>query len=115
MNCDEVRELLPAYGREQQPNLVVRRHLASCRACRDELAAYKDLAAGLHELRHADVQVPPDLTRALVSIPSSAGVLDNVRTHVARNRVAYLGGAVAVAGALGATLWRVRARRLAAA
>ena len=115
MNCDEIRELLPAYGRDQQPSLAVRRHLASCRSCREDLVAYKDLVSSLHSLRFETTEVPAQLTRALIAVPSSENVLGNVRIHVSRNRVAYVGGAVAVAGALGATLWRARSRRLAAA
>ncbi|MDQ4142376.1 MAG: hypothetical protein M3198_01305 [Actinomycetota bacterium] len=122
MKCAEIRELLPAYDREQQPGLAVRRHLASCTDCRAELAQLKELAAGLHEMRTSVVEVPPSLTASLMEIPQDQGVLATVRshvstarTHVARNRAAYVGGAVAVAGALGATLWRARGRRLLAA
>ena len=115
MRCEEIRELLPAYEPEEQPSLAVRRHLASCSDCRAERALYKDLATGLHELSRVTTDVPSDLTTSLVAIPSRAGRVGQVRTHVARNRAAYVGGAVAVAGALGATLWRVRSRRLAAA
>lgn len=115
MRCEEIRELLPAYEPEQQPSLAVRRHLASCPDCRAEVETYKELAAGLRDLRHATVEVPASLSRSLEVIPGEAGVVDNVRIHVARNRAAYVGGAVALAGAVGATLWRVRSRRLAAA
>ena len=121
MRCEEIRELLPAYEREQQPSLAVRRHLAGCPDCRAELAFYKELAGGLRDLRGATLEVPPDLTRALLEIPARRDLVGNVRaragdvrTHVTRNRGAYVGGAVAVAGALGA-LWRVRSRRVATA
>lgn len=117
-----MRELLPAYAGEQQPSLAVRRHLASCADCRAELAQYRELEAGLGHLTAAVVEVPPELTQKLMAIPSESGVLAQVRErattareHVARNRAAYVGGAVAVAGALGATLWRVRSRRPVAA
>ena len=115
MRCEEIRELLPAYEPEHHPSLAVRRHLASCPDCRAEVETYKELATGLRGLRHATVEVPPSLTSALEAIPERAGVVDNVRTHVVRNRAAYVGGAVALAGAVGATLWRARARRVAAA
>lgn len=115
MRCEEIRELLPAYEPEHQPTLAVRRHLASCPECRAEVESYKELAAGLRELRHVTSEVPASLTSALEAIPGKTGVVGNVRTHVARNRAAYVGGAVALAGAVGATLWRVRSRRLAAA
>ena len=122
MKCSEIRELLPAYARDQQPTLAVRRHLASCSDCRADLARYKQIESALDGMRTAVVEVPPDLTTKLVAIPQSQRVVSLVRerastarTHVARNRAAYVGGAVAVASALGATIWRVRARRLAAA
>ena len=122
MKCAEIRELLPAYAREQQPSLAVRRHLAGCSACRTELARYKELETGLAEMRVSVVEVPPALSAKLVAVPAGQGVVElfrdratSARTHVARNRAAYVGGAVAVAGALGATLWRARARRPAAA
>lgn len=122
MKCAEIRELLPAYEREQQPSLAVRRHLASCADCRAELARFKELAGSLQEMKASVVEVPPALSRVLVDIPANQGVLaqvrghaSNARTHVARNRAAYVGGAVAVAGAVGATLWRARSRRLIAA
>ena len=121
MKCAEIKELLPAYASDQQPTLAVRRHLATCSGCRAELARYRELAASLPDLTTAVAEVPSDLTRALMSIPQEARVLARVRErattardHVARNRAAYVGGAVAVAGALGATLWRTR-RRLATA
>jgi predicted anti-sigma-YlaC factor YlaD len=112
MRCAEVRELLPAYERDADPTLVVRRHLASCADCREEVARYRELAGGLHQLRSETSHVPPALSRALMAIPSDQSVVANVRTHVSRNRAAYVGGAVAVAGALGATLWRARSRRV---
>lgn len=122
MRCTEIRQLLPACEREQQPSLAVRRHLAGCPECRAELDHYKELAGALREMRASVVEVPPQLSSVLMQIPVSRGVLavvrghaSNARTHVARNRVAYVGGAVAVAGALGATLWRTRTRRAVAA
>jgi predicted anti-sigma-YlaC factor YlaD len=121
VRCAEIRELLPAYASDQQPTLAVRRHLATCSDCRAELARYRELVGSLPDLTTSVADVPPDLTRALISIPQEQNVLTRVRDrattardHVARNRAAYVGGAVAVAGALGATLWRSR-RRLAAA
>ncbi|MDQ4095920.1 MAG: zf-HC2 domain-containing protein [Actinomycetota bacterium] len=122
MKCSEIRELLPAYARDQQPTLAVRRHLAGCPDCRADLARYKEMESALEEMRTAVVEVPPDLTAGLFAIPQSQRVaslvrerVSTARTHVSRNRAAYVGGAVAVAGAVGATLWRFRGRRLSAA
>lgn len=115
MNCSEIREVLPAYVREGGETLAVRRHLATCSECQAELKAYESLNDALGALSQTAVRVPDDLTRSLYAIPERAGVVDEVRSHLSRNRAAYLGGAaVALAGA-GAAVWRLRTRRLAAA
>lgn len=112
MTCAEVREMLPAYLDDGTDALMVRRHLSRCADCRAQLAAYTDLMSGLRGLRGVTFEPSPHLKRALVAIPSIPSRIDTVRTHVTRNRSAYLGGAAAVlvAGAAGATAWRTRAR-----
>ena len=115
MRCAEVRELLPASEGDLRPTLVVRRHVATCAGCREEVVRYQELAGGLQELRATNAEIPAALSRALMEIPTSQNLVGNVRTHVSRNRAAYVGGAVAVAGAVGATLWRARTRRVATA
>jgi predicted anti-sigma-YlaC factor YlaD len=122
MNCDEVREGLPAYVREGHTSLALRRHLAECEGCREEQERYGILLGSLGGLRTAPAPPPPYLYRALVRIPRQARLTDKViwrtgsmRGHVVRNRSAYLGGIVALAGAAGAALWRTRVRRPATA
>ena len=112
MKCAEVREMLPAYRDESDVSLSLRRHVTRCLDCRSELAHYEEVAAQLGRMRSQLSAPPPGLKRSLVAIPSGAGRLRDVATHVVRNRRAYAGGlTVAVVGA-GAVLWRSRKQRL---
>ena len=111
MRCEEVQEVLPAYARDRNASVRVRRHISSCAACSTELARYEELLAGLRMLRDETAAAPPGLVAALTAIPSGGSKLQVARTHVTRHRRAYLGGlAVAAVGATGAALWRARAR-----
>jgi hypothetical protein len=116
MKCIEIREMLPAYGDGGGATLSVRRHLARCADCRTALAQYETLGDNLRALSSTTVEVPADLMHKLVAIPDGTNPIENVVTHVARNRRAYLSGAaVAVAGAATAALWQRRRHRLATA
>ena len=115
MRCEEVREMLPAYLDEPGGSLAIRRHLTGCDGCRDELARYESLKVRLPELQHHTFEAPASLLPALRSIPSDPNPIEAAKTHVWRNRNAYLGGAaVLAASAAGAAVWRSR-RRLATA
>lgn len=114
MRCEEIQEMLPAYAKGDG-SLNVRRHLARCADCREELKRYEDLAASLSALRGTHAEPPRDLLPALIAIPSSANRVDQVKTHLVRNKKAYAGGlAVAIVGAAGAALVKNRRRPLAA-
>jgi hypothetical protein len=118
MRCEEVREILPAYARDGETSLTVRRHVSRCSECKKELARYESLLGAMASLETTVAEPPPGLRAALVAIPERNVSLDVVRAHLARNRNAYIGGAaatVAVAGAVGAALWRSRRRGLATA
>ena len=115
MKCAEIREVLPSYEPNSQTTLAVRRHLATCSDCKREVARYRELRSGLQGLRASSVEVPREFTQALFAIPSNKNLVGSVRTHVARNRRAYVGGAALAAGALGATIWRLKSRRVATA
>jgi hypothetical protein len=118
MRCAEVREMIPAFAGESDPSLGVRRHLSKCAGCREELEIYRILGASMQTLEARPVEVPVGLAAKLIAIPVEASRVDHVRSHVARNRAAYAGGAaaaVAVVGAAGALLWRSRRARPAAA
>jgi anti-sigma factor RsiW len=113
MRCAEVRETIPAFADEGEPSLATRRHFAKCPECRAELETYRSMLASLRSLEARPVDAPVGLVAKLIAIPREASRVDHVRSHVARNRAAYAGGAaaaVAVVGAAGALLWRNRER-----
>lgn len=115
MRCAEVREALPAYVRDGEPSLAVRRHMSRCSECKAELGRYVGLISGLGDLESYSSDPPAELVQTLRAIPARDRRVDVVREHVFRNRGAYLGGvAIAMAGATGALIWRSR-RRLATA
>lgn len=109
MNCASVREVLPAYVRDGDGTLSVRRHLSRCTDCRTDLTHYEDLLGRLSSMEAATVEVPFALKASLLDIPSRLGRIETVRSHVNENRKAYLSGAaVLVAGAVGAAVWKSR-------
>ncbi len=116
MRCEEVREILPAYGRDGDTGLPVRRHLSRCADCSAELARYNSLARSLEDLRTQAAEPPAELFHQLASIPYRTSRAQEVRTHVTRNRNRYATGvAVAVIGAAGAAFWKTRRGRVATA
>ncbi len=108
MNCDEVRELLPAYAGGGDVSLALRRHIARCPGCRGEFEAYETLRGALAESRMYTVTPPAGLAAAMKQIPAADDRLAQVRDHLARNRAAYAGGAAVALGAAGALQWRAR-------
>ena len=112
MKCDEVREVLPAYSRDGDVGLPVRRHLSRCSDCTSELAEYETMFASLASLRSHAVEPPPELFHQLAAIPYRSNRIEQTRTHVVRNKNKYAAGvAVAAAGAVGAAVWRSRRGR----
>lgn len=116
MSCSEVRAMLPAYA-EDNASLVVHRHLPECPGCSEELARYRSLVAGLHELGRTRLEAPPGLALALAGLPFEGRSLQKIKTHVARNRPGYLVSGMAAFGATGAgaALWYLRRGRAIAA
>ncbi|MEA2516768.1 MAG: hypothetical protein QOG16_606 [Actinomycetota bacterium] len=109
MNCASIREVLPAYVRDGDGSLAVRRHLSRCADCRTDLSHYEDLLGRLSSMEAATAPVPYALKTSLLDIPSRSSRLDSVRSHVTDNRRAYLSGAaVLAAGALGAAILKSR-------
>ena len=111
MRCEEIREMLPAYVKERDVSLEVRRHLSRCDECRAELARYEALQGALVSMRSEVGEVPHGLRAALLQIPEHVGRVESVRTHLARNRKAYAGAAALAAGTLGALALRSRRHR----
>ena len=91
--CAEVREMLPSYVDEPGRDLALRRHVGSCETCRQEVGRYEQMSRGLHALSTLPVDAPADLLPALMAIPDADNAVALVKTHVARNRKAYLSGA----------------------
>ena len=109
MNCASIREVLPAYVRDGDGSLAVRRHLSRCAECRTDLSHYEDLLGRLSSMEAATATVPYALKASLLDIPSRTSRLESVRSHVTDNRRAYLSGAaVLVAGAVGAVIVKSR-------
>jgi anti-sigma factor RsiW len=113
MRCSTVRERLPALTEEALPKRVSR-HVARCDDCRVEVARYEQLSDALAALPARPIEPPADLRPALIAI---AGVPRRVmRSHLARNRRAYLKGVVvAAAGMAGAVAVKTRGRHPATA
>lgn len=109
MTCASVKEVLPAYVRDGDGSLSVRRHLSRCTDCRTDLTHYEDLLGRLSSMEAATAEVPFALKASLLDIPSRMGRIETVRSHVTENRKAYLSGAaVLVAGAVGAAILKSR-------
>lgn len=109
MSCAAVKEILPAYVREGDGSLSVRRHLSRCAGCRTDLAHYEEMLGALSAMEATTAPVPLALRTSVVNIPVRAGRLESVRSHVTQNRKAYVSGAaVLVAGAVGAVAWKAR-------
>lgn len=115
MKCAEIEAMLPAYAGHEELPLSVRRHLSRCKGCRGELEHLEEMSVALEALQMRTVEPPASLRAALVAIPSEAGRLEAVRSHVSRNRKTYAGLAVTAAGATAAALWRTRRHRVATA
>lgn len=113
MNCEEIRELLPAYAAGGDVSLAMRRHIARCPGCRHELETYEEISRVLADSRTHTVAPPRGLVTALKEIPQNEHRLAHVREHLARNRTAYAGGAAVALGAAGALLWKSRRQRTA--
>jgi anti-sigma factor RsiW len=111
MKCAEAREMLPAYMDEPHGSLPLRRHLVTCADCKTELRHYEAMSAGLQDLIAVTAEPSAILRRQLSAIPSESNKVESIRTHLARNRRAYVSGAaVVLAGAAGAAAWRLRRR-----
>jgi anti-sigma factor RsiW len=109
MRCAEINEMLPAYAGEGDLPLAVRRHLSRCPGCRAALAQYEEMSHALHTMSAAMQADPPvGLRAALVAIPTETGRVETVRSHIGRNKRAYAGLLVGLAGAAGAAVWASR-------
>ena len=111
MRCEEVKEVLPAYTRDGDVGLQVRRHLSRCDDCSAELTQYQALFGSLSALRDRSVQPPPELVHQLSAIPYRRTGVDEVRGHLTRNRSRYAAGLAVAALGAGAAVWKTRRAR----
>lgn len=111
MRCEEVREVLPAYPRDGEVGLSVRRHLSRCEDCSGELARYQTLLQSLQAMRSQTSEPPRELLHQLAAIPYRADRVRQVRTHVVRNRNRYAAGVAVAALGAGAAVWQTRRSR----
>ena len=111
MRCEEVKEVLPAYTRDGDVGLQVRRHLSRCDDCSAELTQYQTLFGSLTALRDHSLQPPPELLHQLSAIPYRRNGVDEVRGHLTRNRSRYTAGLAVAALGAGAAVWKTRRGR----
>lgn len=115
MRCEEVQEILPAYSRDGDAGLFVRRHLSRCDDCSAELGRYETLFRSLQDMRARTAEPPPQLVHQLATIPYRSNRLSHARTHVVRNKNRYAAGLAVAAVGAGAAVWRTRRSRMATA
>jgi len=123
VSCEQVGELLPSYA-EPGPRAAgeVEVHLASCARCSTELAAYRDVLAGLAAFREVEEEPPAGyLERTLAVVPRASrtrAAIDDLRDvsgRVAasvkrRPAVSAITGAALGAAAIGLIAWRIGRR-----
>ena len=132
ISCEQVREVLPEYAEPgPRPAGAVEVHLATCAACRVELASYRDLLSSLADLREVEVAVSDgyldDMLRTARTaslrrrIPGRAEIraasgraAAAVRNHSTGVRyvAATVGGAAAGATAIAIVWWSIARRAL---
>lgn len=115
MKCEEVKEVLPAYSRDGDVGLQVRRHLSRCDDCTAELSQYQALFGSLASMRAYTHEPPPELVHQLSAIPYRRNSVDEVRGHLTRNRGRYAAGLAVAALGAGAAVWKTRRGRTATA
>ncbi len=114
-DCREVQEYLPSYADGTGArHISVEEHLRSCASCRSELEAYRSLVTDMAILTESVLEPPAWLEGTLLDT-----VTERARRNlVIRDRASQLtdpkvitGGAVVVAGVVGAMMLRGRRRR----
>src|SRR5262245_66268720 len=106
MICEEVRPVLAELaGGGLREAGAAEVHLATCRACAEELAGYRLVVTELRGLRDLQVEAPEDLAdRLLAELPTPArpGIITRIAANDRVHQAAIsLGGAVVGATAVG--------------
>ncbi len=115
MECREVREYLPAYNElARDLRSFIRRHLDGCPDCRAELERYREVQAGLGGLAAIAIEPPswllPAVTETVVERAQRRQVAREAVRRTTDPKV-IVGGAIVVAGLVGAGIASRRRRR----
>jgi hypothetical protein len=113
MICEEVRPVLPELaGGGLREAGAAEVHLATCRACAEELAGHRMVVTELRGLRDVAVEPPEGLVDRLLAElppPTRPGIITRIAANDRVHQAAIsLGGAVVGATAVGLLWWRVR-------
>lgn len=119
MQCDDVARALAALVDAEVADPAVDAHLETCLRCQAELARYRRMLRGLHDLRTHYLEPSPGLLAQTLAAVEAASEPSTMRSLVTRKRLALAGagaGAALAAGAVSAlVISRMRRRGLAAA
>ncbi|MCZ7529394.1 MAG: hypothetical protein M5U31_03045 [Acidimicrobiia bacterium] len=113
--CAEVAALLPDAIDTAEPfDFAVRRHVESCLCCQAEVARYRVMLRGLHELRTRYLEPAPGLLAGTLAALEAEGERRALRSVLTGRRLAYagaIGGTLAAAGAAATAVMIARSRR----
>jgi len=111
MRCDDVTRALPGLVDADVVGVDIERHVESCLRCQAELARYRRMLRGLHELRTRYLEPSPGLLPQTLAALEAAGERSAARSLLTGRRLAYAGAGVALAaGAAVVLLARSRRR-----
>lgn len=110
MRCEEVTRALPALIDTDQVDTEVELHVESCLRCQAELARYRRMLRGLHELRTRYLEPAPGLLPQTLAALEAAGERSAVRAFITGRRLAVAGAGVALAAGA-AAVFLARSRR----
>lgn len=114
MDCDQMREYLPAFD-EETYEAAVMEHLQECERCRTRLQQYRELGLELSTLAGYDVAPPAWLeaviTEAVLERLHRTAALRAASRQLGEHRGVAAGGALLIAGVAGAILVKGRHRK----
>lgn len=111
MNCDDVSRALAELVDDEVMDAAVERHVESCLRCQAELARYRRMMRGLHQLRARYLEPAPGLLPQTLAAIELAGERSAVRSLVTGRRLAYAGAGVAIAAGAVSAVLLARSRR----
>lgn len=113
MECDEVREYLPAFDQENYESALME-HLQGCDQCRTRLKQYRELGLELGSLADHVVAPPKWLEAAIIEAAFErlhrTAALRAASRQLGEHRGVAAGGALLLAGVAGAAAILVKGR-----